>query len=367
MNESTEGLFLGLISGTSMDGVDAALVRRRRGTVELVAANTTRYPPDLARTLVTASSGRGSCEELGALDVALGDCFAAAANALLAGAGVAADAVTAVGSHGQTLLHRPEGAFSLQIGDPARIAQATGITTVADFRRADLAAGGEGAPLAPVFHQAVFADRSQARAVLNLGGISNLTLLRPGMPVLAFDVGPANTLTDTLARETSGEPFDRDGALAAAGRPHAPLLEALLADPWFPRPPPKSTGPELFNLDWVRAHPGARDLPAADLAATCIELAAAAVAHAVDENAPGMARLYCCGGGVHNPVLMRRLRAVLPGTRVETTAALGVDPDFLEAMCFAWLAGERLAGRPGNLPSVTGARRPAVLGAIHHP
>jgi len=367
MNDSSDALYLGLISGTSMDGVDAALVRRRGAGVELLAARNTPYPSRLNHELLNAASGQGSCETLGVLDVAVGDVFAHAAASVLEAAGVDAGTVTAIGSHGQTLLHRPERGFSLQIGDPARIALATGITTVADFRRADLAAGGEGAPLAPVFHRAVFAQGDETRAVLNLGGISNLTLLQPGAPVLAFDVGPANTLSDALLRDTRGEAFDRDGALAAAGRVDPALLEALLADPWFERPPPKSTGPELFNLAWVRRRAPA-DLPgSADLAATFAELLAASVQRALQGLGTEPARLYCCGGGVHNPELMRRLAAALPGTTVATTADLGVDPDWVEAMCFAWLAGETLAGRPGNLPSVTGARQAVVLGSVHRP
>lgn len=367
MSEPAQDLFLGLISGTSMDGVDAALIRRAGAEVALVAAATTPYEPALRRELSALATGTADLEAFGRLDVALGEAFAEAARALLAGAGVAPAAVQAVGSHGQTVLHRPEAGFSLQIGDPARIARRTGLVTVADFRRADLAAGGEGAPLAPAFHRAVFAAHDETRAVLNLGGISNLTLLRPAQPVLAFDVGPANTLCDALARASTGADYDRDGTLAAGGRVDRELLQALLADPWFARPPPKSTGPEYFNLAWVHAHPAARNLAPTDLAATFVELAAAVVAAALRDLAVRPARLFCCGGGVHNPVLMRHLAAALPDSEVQTTAALGVDPNYVEAMCFAWLAGETLAGRPGNLPSVTGARHPAVLGAIHRP
>ncbi len=364
------GLFLGLMSGTSMDGVDAALVRFGARNVELVAARTTPYAPSLRVALGALAAGStpdDQLDERGRLDAAVGETFGAAAAALLAEAGVAAESVRAIGSHGQTVRHRPESGFSIQMGDPARITQATGITTVADFRRADLAAGGEGAPLAPIFHRAFFSDPRESRAVLNLGGIANLTLLIPNRSVVAFDVGPANALLDPLAREATGESCDRDGGLAATGRVNEALLAALLADPWFARPPPKSSGPEYFNLAWVRRHAESVDIAPADLAATLTELSAAGVALALDAQYARPARVYCCGGGVHNPEFMRRLAARIPGARVTTTADLGVDPDYIEAICFAWLARERLAGRPGNLPEVTGARRKVVLGAIHRP
>ncbi|MDN5864841.1 MAG: anhydro-N-acetylmuramic acid kinase [Gammaproteobacteria bacterium] len=363
---NSDGLYLGLMSGTSVDGVvDAALIRRTGAAVKLVGAELVSYSSDLRAALRGLASGEGGIEALGRADAQVGNAFSAAAMTLLENCGVAAEDVRAIGSHGQTVLHRPDLGISLQIGDGARIAQSTGITTVNDFRRADLAAGGEGAPLTPTFHRAVFASLEQARAVLNLGGIANLTVLHPGQPVHAFDVGPANTLLDALARETTAADCDRDGALAASGRVSEALLEALLADSWFARPPPKSTGPEYFNLDWVRTHEAAQGIDARHLAATLAELTAASVAQALAGRP--VARLYCCGGGVHNPELMRRLAADLPGIDVTSTAELGADPDFVEAMCFAWLAGETLAGRPGNLAEVTGARCPAVLGAIHHP
>ncbi|MGH8224613.1 MAG: anhydro-N-acetylmuramic acid kinase [Gammaproteobacteria bacterium] len=363
----SDGIFLGLMSGTSIDGVvDAALIRRAGTTVELIGAELVSYSADL-RAALRKLAGGGTVEALGRADMAVGEAFAVAAKSLLEKCAVAAGAVRAIGSHGQTVLHRPDLGFSIQIGDPARIAQITGITTVADFRRADLAAGGEGAPLAPAFHRAVFTSPVESRVVLNLGGIANLTALQPDQPVCAFDVGPANTLLDALAREATDADYDRDGALAASGRVNDALLEALLADPWFARPPPKSTGPEYFNLDWVRGREEATDVDARDLAATLTELTAASIARALDEIALRPARLYCCGGGVHNPHLMRRLAARLPSAQVTTTAAFGADPDYIEAMCFAWLAGETLAGRAGNIPEVTGAKRAAVLGAVYSP
>lgn len=361
-------LYLGLMSGTSIDGIiDAALIRCEGDAVELIGAEPCPYAPELRAQLRKLADGKGGAEALGRADAAAGGAFAAAACTLLDKCGVPAEAVRAIGSHGQTVLHRPDLGFSIQIADPARIAQKTGITTVADFRRADLAAGGEGAPLAPAFHRAVFASPDDTRAVLNLGGIANITLLAPGRPVRAFDVGPANTLLDALAREATGAGCDRDGRLAASGQVDKALLEALLADPWFARPSPKSTGPEHFNLDWVRSHAQSAALASADLAASLTELSAAGVARGLEMLEARPREVFCCGGGVHNPELMRRLAARLPASRITTTAELGVDPDYVEAMCFAWLARETLAGRPANLPEVTGASRATVLGAIHSP
>ncbi|MGA7964760.1 MAG: anhydro-N-acetylmuramic acid kinase [Gammaproteobacteria bacterium] len=366
MDDSADGLYLGLISGTSMDGVDAALIDRTGHRVKLIAAASTPYPDALLAALQMLIANGGDTQALYQCDVATGETFAAAAQSVLKRSGVEPRAVRAIGSHGQTVLHCPQQGFSVQIGDGARISQQTGIVTVCDFRRADLAAGGEGAPLAPIFHQAVF-SADEARAVLNLGGIANLTLLQPGADTRAFDVGPANTLLDALARATSGDRYDRDGALAAQGTIDTALLDDLLADPWFAAPPPKSTGPEYFHLAWVRRHARANLIAPADLAATLAELTAASVTQALQEHGAGVNTLYVCGGGVHNPELMRRLHARLPGVELTSTATLGVDPDYVEAMCFAWLAGETLAARPGNLPAVTGARRAAVLGALHRP
>ncbi len=355
-------LYLGLISGTSLDGIDVALIRRHATGIELLSAATVAYPPPLRQRLLIDRHERPlTARELGSLDVAVGKAFGAAANHLLADYNLAPAAVRAIGSHGQTILHHPELGFSLQIGDPARIARITGITTVADFRRADLAAGGEGAPLAPALHRFLF-GADESRAILNLGGIANLTLLIPGQPVVAFDVGPANTLLDALARISTGNGCDRDGRLAGRGRVDSDLLGRLLDDPWFRRPPPKSTGPEYFNLHWLRTHMASRKIADPDLAATLCELTAASVAAAL---VPHPKALYCCGGGVHNPVLMRRLAVHLPATKVLSTAALGYDPDYIEAICFAWLAGERLSLTPANLPEVTGAEGSAVLGAVY--
>jgi len=360
------GLFLGLISGTSVDGIDAALVRFAPNP-EIVFAHTYPLPADLAADVVALSqaASRITLDDTGRLDTRIGQAFAGAARQALGDAGIAPTDVRAVGSHGQTLRHDPRGAapFTLQLGDPNVIAEQLGITTVADFRRRDVAAGGQGAPLMPAFHAAVLADAGEDRAVLNLGGIANLTLLPLAGEVRGFDTGPANGLMDAWCLRHRGEPFDRDAAFASAGRVDETLLRALAADPWFALPPPKSTGRDQFHLDWAAAHLGAQ--APADVQATLCELTALTVAEALRREMPACRRLLVCGGGARNPLLMARLAAHLPGTGVSSTAALGLDPDFVEAAGFAWLARETLAGRPGNLPAVTGARGPRVLGAIY--
>ncbi|GAB3737884.1 anhydro-N-acetylmuramic acid kinase [Luteimonas pelagia] len=372
-----EGLFLGLISGTSADGIDAALVRFARDAgphgVALVAGHTHPWDAALRTRLVELGQGGdlASLDEYGTLDARIGEAFAAAALALLRAAGVDPRDVRAIGSHGQTLRHRPHGAahdgrhpFTLQAGDPNLIAERTGITTVADFRRRDVAAGGHGAPLLPALHAALLAAPDEDRAVLNLGGIANLTLLPVDGPVRGFDTGPANALMDAWCARHTGEPFDAGGRLAAAGRIDDALLARLRDEPWFALPPPKSTGREQFHLDWLAARLGAGVAPE-DVQATLLELTAATVADALQAAQPGTHRLLACGGGVHNPLLMARLAARMPGITLESTDAHGVDPDHVEAMGFAWLARQTLLGRPGNLPSVSGAAGPRILGAIH--
>ena len=258
--------------------------------------------------------------------------------------------------------------FTLQLGDGNVIAERTGIATVADFRRRDVAAGGHGAPLLPALHAALLRAPGERRAVLNLGGIANLTLLPPrdsNLPVRGFDTGPANALLDAWCERHHGTAFDAGGAFAASGRVDDALLAALLAEPWFALPPPKSSGREQFHLDWLRRATATATSARRTYRQRLLELTAASVAAALRANQPDTQRLLVCGGGVHNPLLLRRIAARLPGVQVESTAAHGVDPDFVEAMGFAWLARETLAGRPGNLPDVTGARGPRILGALY--
>ena len=376
MRASTQ-LFLGLISGTSADAIDAALVEfdgdDAHAACQLVATHLHPWDDALRARLVQLGQG-GDCsslDELGSLDVLVAQAFADAALALLAQAGVATGAVRAIGSHGQTVRHRPEAVafgqrapFTLQIGDGNVIAERTGITTVADFRRRDVAAGGHGAPLLPALHAALLASPDETRAVLNLGGIANLTLLPRVGAVRGFDTGPANALLDAWCERHTGRAFDADGAFAARGAVDGPLLQALLADPWFALSPPKSTGREQFHLAWLDAH--LQDTPrrAEDVQATLLQLSAASIADALRATQPDTTRVLACGGGVRNPALLAAIAARLPGMVVESTAAHGVDPDYIEAMGFAWLARQTLAGRAGNLPAVTGARGPRILGAI---
>lgn len=364
-----EGLYLGLISGTSADGIDAALVEFPPDAApRVVAASTTPYPADLRRrvlALATASAAI-ALDDYGRLDVETGECVAAAANALLREAGIDHSEVAAIGSHGQTVRHRVGGRhpFTLQIGDPSVIAERTGITTVADFRRADVAAGGQGAPLLPALHAAVFADAAIPRAILNLGGIANLTLLQRERDVIGFDSGPANCLLDAWAERHLGTSRDDNGQWARSGRVDEALLAQWLADPYFAAVPPKSTGREDFNLAWLDARLPSGLAPA-DVQATLLALSARSIADALRAHAPATREVYACGGGVHNTTLMDALRAHLPGLTIDSTAALGVDPDYVEAIGFAWLARARLAGEPGNLPSVTGARGFRTLGAVY--
>jgi anhydro-N-acetylmuramic acid kinase len=361
-------LYLGLISGTSADGIDAALVRfDDRPT--LVAAHTCAYDATLSDAVLRYSQARVplTLDDIGGLDHRIGVAFATAAASLLEGAGVAASQVAAIGSHGQTLRHAPAGLapYTLQMGDPNLIAERLGITVVADFRRRDVAAGGQGAPLAPAFHAAMLRSPYEDRAVLNLGGIANLTLLPSAGDVIGFDSGPANGLMDAWILRHRQQRFDADGAFAASGRCDPTLLARLLDEPYFSQPAPKSTGRDVFHLDWLQQRLDGLALPPQDVQATLLELTARSCADALQAALPHARRLLMCGGGAHNRGLMARLTELLDPIAVESTASHGIDPDFLEAMAFAWLARETLAGRPGNLPSVTGARGPRVLGAIH--
>jgi anhydro-N-acetylmuramic acid kinase len=374
---------IGLMSGTSADGVDAALVEWPEGVLErplrLVAFRADPFPPAFQKRIHDLAAGRVPAAEvlaeLAGLDVELGERFAASAVALAAEAGVELSEIDAIASHGQTVAHHPERHATLQIGDPSVIAERTGCTTIADFRPRDLALGGEGAPLAPFFHHAVFADAAEGRAVLNLGGIANLTWLPAGgraEDVIAFDVGPANALIDGVVRTLSGgrETFDRDGARAARGRPDAGLLERLLDDAFLRRAPPKSTGRERYGLG--EAETLVRESRAAgraedDLLATLVAFSVEAVRRACqDFLAPGaaLARLYVGGGGAENPLFMAALARALAPARVEPMDAAGVPARACEAMAFALLGRNALLGRPNHLPRCTGAARAAVLGEI---
>ncbi|MDN3517019.1 anhydro-N-acetylmuramic acid kinase [Aquisalimonas lutea] len=363
-----EPLYVGLMTGTSMDAVDAVVLDTdgRRATV--FGTHSAPLPAAL-RDRLLAINDSSPLAEIMALDASLGDIFAGAVNQLLETTGVTAAQIRAIGSHGQTVWHAPDrvppGTF--QIGDPSRLAQATGIAVVADFRRGDMAAGGQGAPLAPAFHHAFFADPDEDRVVVNIGGMANITCLpersRPG-EITGFDTGPGNVLLDDWHRRHRGGAFDAGGAWAASGDIAPELLAVLRRDPYFRRPPPKSTGRDHFNAEWLAAA-GVEAWPAATVQATLAELTAGTIADALHAAVPAADRVLVCGGGARNDDLMARLRTALPGIPVAATDTAGMDAQWVEAAGFAWLAWARLSGRAGNVPAVTGARRPVTLGAVY--
>ena len=364
-------LYLGLISGTSADGIDVALATFGRKP-RLIAGVTHAYAPRVRERIIALSQSEGNValDELGTLDVEIGRAFGEAALKLLKRERIAAADIRALGSHGQTLRHRPLCAvpYTLQLGDPNVIAETTGITTVADFRRRDVAAGGHGAPLAPAFHAAMLARSEHARVVLNLGGIANITIL-PGnrkQALRGFDTGPASCLLDAWIEQHLDQPYDKNGAFAASGRVDATLLARLKSDPYFSAPPPKSTGRDAFHLDWLRGHLRGLALAPRDVQATLVALSAHTIAEAVRAHARDAQDVLVCGGGVRNATLMNAIAAALAPTPVSSIATLGIDPDYVEAMTFAWLARERLARRaPADVPGVTGARGARVLGAVY--
>lgn len=367
--DDASALYLGLISGTSVDSVDVVLASFHRGVPQLHATHSHPWPSSLrTRVLALAQTETAlDVDAFGRLDVEIGHLFAEAALTLLRQNDLAAGAVRALGSHGQTVRHRPGGPFpfTMQLGDPSVIAERCGMDVVADFRRADMAAGGQGAPLLPALHAMLLGRPGHARVVLNLGGIANITVLDADGKVLGFDTGPANGLLDAWCMRHSGQPFDRDGSFAASGKIVPELLDGLLNDPYFAMAPPKSTGREYFHLDWLAAQGDASAHTPADIQATLLELTARSVAAAIIRYAPDADEVLACGGGVHNGMLMARLGELLAPRALLGTSRYGVDPDFVEAIAFAWLARQRLLGLPGNLPDVTGAVGPRVLGAIY--
>lgn len=366
-------LFVGLMSGTSVDAIDAVLIECEGTRFLRVRASHGRlYHADLRARLVALAHGHleVNLETLCELDAAVAEAFSDCALALLSQEKLAADTIAAIGSHGQTVFHRGDRpALTLQLGDAGRIAERTGITTVGDFRRRDIALGGQGAPLVPAFHHALLATDDEARAILNLGGIANLTLLPNAAAdeVRGFDTGPGNALLDEWCLYIKGQPHDIDGQWSATGTVHTPLLQALMEDPYFSAAPPKSTGRGDLHLAWVRKRfPAVDDLPAADVQATFAELTAATIADALRREQPETKRLVACGGGIRNADLMRRIPARCgPHIQLDTTASFGLDPQTVEGAAFAWLAMRAIDGLPGNLPAVTGASRSTVLGGVY--
>jgi len=357
-------LYIGLMSGTSLDGVDAVLACFEQPDI-VVASRFLPFPEDLRSALHSLlQPGANEIHRSALAANRLSDLYASAVRELLAASGIASRRILAVGCHGQTIRHDPTQGYTVQIVDGARLAEATGIRVVCDFRSRDIAAGGQGAPLVPAFHARMFRHPGIARAIVNIGGIANVTSLPCSGPVIGFDCGPGNALMDEWIAAQHGVGYDADGAWAAEGTVVEPLLAALMSDPYFEQAPPKSTGRELFNLKW--AHPHIRpDHAPVDVQTTLAELTARGIANAIERYCPDTREAFVCGGGASNAHLMTRLAACLPSVTWSTTATLGLHPDWVEAAAFAWLAREALAGRPGNLPAVTGAAGPRILGCIY--
>lgn len=358
--------YLGVMSGTSLDGLDIALIEQG----EHLRLHATRYvpmPQDLRNELLgLCASGPDEIARAAVAENRWATLAAEGIGQLLAQQSLQPSDIRAIGSHGQTIRHEPARGFTVQIGNPALLAELTGISVVADFRRRDVAAGGQGAPLVPAFHETLFGHLGQRLAVLNVGGFSNLSLIERDQPVRGFDCGPGNVLLDAWIERKLGKPFDADGAWSASGTVEAPLLTQLLADPFFAGKGPKSTGREVFNLPWLDQHLSDLPiLPDENVQATLLELTARSIVDALRGAQTTTDTLLVCGGGARNVTLMRRLAALMPATQVASTEAYGVHPDWVEAMAFAWLAHCCLEGIPANRPSVTAAKGLRVLGAIY--
>lgn len=361
-------LVIGLMSGTSLDGVDAALVEFSANSPLVPTTLATfwlPYPADIRRQALQLQEVQpDEIRSAALLANALAHCYAEAVREVLAVAGVEASRVAAIGCHGQTIRHQPAAGYTIQLNNPALLAELAGIPVVADFRSRDIAAGGQGAPLVPAFHAAVFGDPHLHRVVLNLGGIANLTNLDPQQAVRGFDCGPGNLLMDSWIERHLGRRFDEAGNWASRGRVLPELLQRLLADAFFDAAPPKSCGRDEFNSGWLESRLGGRERPE-DVQATLLELTAVSAATAINRWCGSPQELYVCGGGARNTALMARLQQHLQDCRVASTDFLGQPADWVEAVAFAWLAWRSLRGEPGNLAEVTGARGPRVLGAIY--
>lgn len=363
-------LYIGLMSGTSADAIDAALVSIDKDHCEVVSALHLSLPEPIREAVLGLfNPGPNEIDRMGELDIALGRLFAEASLSLIAQTGHSATDIVAIGSHGQTIRHRPRNLsgmnFTLQIGDPNTIAQLTGITTIADFRRRDMSAGGQGAPLVPAFHHAVFASAQQYRVLLNIGGIANITLLSPDGEVGGYDTGPGNGLMDAWIAHRVGQKIDWNGKWAKSGQVCRALFDILYSHPYFTLPSPKSTGREEFSLEWLlgvlQAFPS---LPDQDVQATLLELTARSIADQIGCHGE-QGEVLVCGGGAHNSALMQRLALLLPTFKVCTTGEFGIPVDYVEAAAFAWLAMRTLSHLPGNIPAVTGAHEELVLGGIY--
>lgn len=360
-----DDLFIGLMSGTSLDGVDAVLVDfSRPDSPQLIRSHFEPYTTQFRTRLLDLHYPQEDELHLcRVLALELSDLYSASIDKLLSSAQISKSSICAIGCHGQTIRHRPECGYTVQLVDGARLAELTAIASVTDFRSRDIAAGGQGAPLVPAFHQAIFSSGTEHRVIVNIGGIANLTNLHKGSDVHGFDCGPGNALMDQWALIHLGRPVDTDGAWATSGNVLPDLLSSMLSNPFFSLFPPKSAGREQFNLGWLNSLLNGDEKPQ-DVQASLLELTARSIIDAADQHCAGYDALYVCGGGVHNKALMARLNQ-LTEKPVSSSDEIGMAPDWVEAVAFAWLAKQCLKGKPGNLPSVTGAKGPRILGCIY--
>lgn len=360
-----QDIYIGVMSGTSLDGVDVVAVDFTSEKPILLGIHHAVIPPNLRQELMALSLDQPKrISIIGVTQTQLAQVYAESINNLLKKLNLSAKDILAIGCHGQTVYHNPFGPYpsTIQLNDPSLIAAQTGITTVADFRRKDLAYGGQGAPFVPIFHQALFANQQDTVIVLNIGGIANISVIRPNQTTLGYDTGPGNMLMDAWIQHAYNKNFDFNGQWASSGQPVQTLLDELLADPYFKQPSPKSTGREYFNLNWLQSHLKGHEKPE-NIQATLLWLTVESIAHEVTQFQTG--KLLVCGGGAHNQALMRQLTIQLPQWQVATTDKEGVSGDAMEAMAFAWLAKQTMLHRSGNLPEVTGAQRKAILGGIY--
>ncbi len=364
-------LFIGLMSGTSVDAIDAVIVDLSTTPPQLIATHSHDIPSPLKKDIFALTQpGENAIVRMGQTDAALGKLFAQACLELLNKANLSAADICAIGSHGQTIRHHPNDtlAFTTQIADPNVIAAQTGITTVADFRRRDVALGGQGAPLTPAFHEYILRSETKNHWVLNIGGIANVTFLPmdSNKNIIGFDTGPGNTLMDAWYRKHHDGQFDCNGAWAASGTVNATLLEKCLSDNYFHKAPPKSTGPDYFNIDWLAANASSDSIIPADVQATLCALTAHSISHCIQQDKHSHDSIWVCGGGANNAFLMQQLSELNADCDIQSTEAINIHPDWIEACAFAWFAKQTLERKPSNLPSVTGAAKTAVLGGVYY-
>lgn len=367
----SQELYIGVMSGTSLDGIDSALVSFDDGKIKLIEHDFFAMPQDIKQDVLAMCMGQvTTLKAVGELDHKLGHLFTAAVKQLLIKSDYTAEQIKAIGNHGQTVYHQPTGEapFTLQIGDANIIASNTGITTIADFRRKDMALGGQGAPLVPAFHSVVFPVVESTCIVLNIGGIANISVLRKDQSVIGYDTGPGNMLMDAWIEKYNGQKYDKGAAFAKTGKVNNKLLSSLLSEDYFLLPAPKSTGRELFNLPWLeeKIFQLNVDISSQDVQATLALYTATSIANEVKKFKKGPTpELLLCGGGSHNPLLLSTLKSLLADWDVKLSNEKGIDCDYMEAIAFAWLAQRRVHNLPSNLPEVTGASKQASLGVIY--